>query len=245
LADFAPEVFYHLGWIGVGNAHRYDLEQYDNPRQVIDAIKLAAQVGCHRWVGTGSQAEYGPANRRLDEQAPLRPTTLYGAAKVASWALGQILGERLGLRMVWARVFSTYGPGDAAGWMLTDVIGTLLRGGCPALTQGVQLWDYLHVDDAAEALYRLGAAPCAEGVYNLGSGQARTIRSIVETVRDLIDPTLPLGFGEVPYRPDQVMHLEADVTRLRRDVGWEPRVDLETGLADLIASLRAPSGERP
>ena len=56
-----------------------------------------------------------------------------------------------------------------------------------------------------------------------------------ESIRDAIDPSLPLGFGEVPYRPDQVMHLEANVTALSRATGWKPQIPLEQGLADTVA----------
>jgi nucleoside-diphosphate-sugar epimerase len=52
--------------------------------------------------------------------------------------------------------------------------------------------------------------------------------------RDMIDPSLPLGFGEVPYRPDQVMHLEANIARLQAATGWAPRVSLAEGLAKTV-----------
>jgi nucleoside-diphosphate-sugar epimerase len=77
-----------------------------------------------------------------------------------------------------------------------------------------------------------------EGVFNVGSGQPATIRSIAERVRDRIDPRLPLGFGEVAYRPDQVMRLEADVTRLREATGWRPRVGLDEGLTRTVSWFR-------
>jgi UDP-glucose 4-epimerase len=57
-------------------------------------------------------------------------------------------------------------------------------------------------------------------------------------VRDQIDPNLALGFGEVPYRPDQVMHLEANIDALKAATGWEPRVPIEEGLAKTISWLR-------
>lgn len=242
LEGFAPTVFYHLGWLGVGNAFRNDPAQVANIRITLDMVELAARLGCARWVGTGSQAEYGPVNRKVDETAPLLPTNLYGASKVAAWALARVAGDLRGMSMAWARVFSTYGPGDAAGWMLVDVIRQLLEGRRPALTLGEQVWDYLYVDDAALALYRLGLAEPVQGAYNLGSGQARSIRSIVELARDLIDHTLPLGFGEVPYRPDQVMHLEADVSKLTLHTGWQPTTSLEQGIGKLIDDLRPEKG---
>ena len=118
------------------------------------------------------------------------------------------------------------------------LIGRLLAGERPALTAGAQRWDYLYVGDAAGAVAEAATNERATGDYNLGSGTAPTLRSIVERIRDLIDPALPLGFGEVPYRPDQVMHLQADVGRLRADLGWSPRVGLDEGLRRTVEWYR-------
>lgn len=235
---FGPEVFYHLGWIGVANRYRNDINQTANINITLESVRLASMTGCRRWVGAGSQGEYGPLNRRISEADAPEPTTLYGASKVAAWALANALGRQIGLEMVWARVFSTYGPGDDEGWMLPDVINQLLQGKKPALTLGEQAWDYLFVDDAAEALYQLGSAAQVSGIYNLGSGQSLSIRRIVEHIRDQIDSSLPLGFGMIPYRPDQVMHLEADITRIQQHTGWVPRVSFPEGIGRLIHWLR-------
>jgi nucleoside-diphosphate-sugar epimerase len=102
----------------------------------------------------------------------------------------------------------------------------------------VQRWDYLHVDDVVRALMAVATERQAFGVYNLSSGQAVRVRDIVERIRDLIDANLPLGFGEVPYRPDQVMHLQGSSKRLTRETGWRPMVDLESGLARTVAWYR-------
>jgi nucleoside-diphosphate-sugar epimerase len=149
------------------------------------------------------------------------------------------LAEQTGIRLVWVRVFSVYGPHDNPECMIPAVARKLLRRERPSLTAGEQLWDYLYAEDAAEAIYRVAATPGAEGVFNLGSGVARTIRQIVEQVRDLIDRSLPLGFGEVPYRPDQVMHLQADITRLRRVTGWTPQTAFAVGVARTVQWCRS------
>jgi nucleoside-diphosphate-sugar epimerase len=61
-----------------------------------------------------------------------------------------------------------------------------------------------------------------------------SVRSIAERVRDRIDPHLPIDFGAVPYRADQVMHLEADIGRLREATGWKPEVTIDDGLARTV-----------
>jgi nucleoside-diphosphate-sugar epimerase len=138
----------------------------------------------------------------------------------------------------WLRLFSSYGPDDDPSWLIPYLVRTLLAGEKPRLTRAEQVWDYIHVADAAAAIIATLDAGVT-GIFNLGSGEARPLRGIVEFLRDAIDPSLPLGFGEVAYRPDQVMHLESDVGALRAATGWAPRVPLEQGLAEVIAWHRA------
>jgi nucleoside-diphosphate-sugar epimerase len=79
-------------------------------------------------------------------------------------------------------------------------------------------------------------------VFNLGSGNARPVRAIVERIRDLIDPSLPLGFGEINYPPNQVMRLEADITRLRSAIEWTPQTPLDEGLRRTVEWYREHEG---
>jgi UDP-glucose 4-epimerase len=123
--------------------------------------------------------------------------------------------------------------------MIPTLIQSLLQRQRPALTPGTQLWDYLYVEDVARAIARVALDPAATGIFNLGSGSPQTVRSIAEQVRDAIDPHLPLGFGDVPFRPDQVMHLQADTRRLSQTTGWTPQVQLGEGLQRTIEWFRA------
>jgi UDP-glucose 4-epimerase len=236
--DFAPQSVIHLGWAGVGNLHRNDPAQVANVAHGVNLVELSRAAGAKAWLGLGSQAEYGPSKAPTDERAPTIPTTTYGVAKLSMCLFAQRLCQESGLRFAWVRVFSTYGPKDDPRWMVPYLIAALLRGECPKLTAGEQRWDYLYAEDAAEAIVRLAINPNAEGIFNLGSGQAERLRAIIEVIRELIDPSLPLGFGEVPYRTDQVMHLQADITRLRDLTGWCPRIDLTEGLRRTIAWIR-------
>ncbi len=204
----------------------------------LETLRLAKSLNCTKWIGTGSQAEYGPLNKKIKETDVAHPTTMYGVAKLATCNSSQILAREIGIEAVWVRVFSTYGPYDNSGWLLTDTIKTMLDNKTPALTLGEQLWDYLYVEDAAEALVNLSESNTASGVYNLGSGQSLPIRSIMEQARNLINPNLSLGFGQIPYRQDQVMHLEADIERITKDTSWRPRTELRVGLGNLINSLK-------
>ena len=232
---FAPDTLIHSAWYGVAGVHRNETDQIRrNLDGTASLVQLAAQAGCKVCVALGSQAEYGPQNRILDERAATEPTTTYGVSKLCACLLSRHLARQAGMRWAWVRVFSTYGPGDHPGCMIPQLIRALRLGQRPALTPGQQRWDFLYVDDAAEAICRVAECDSAEGIFNLGSGRVETIRRVAEMIRDRIDPALPLGFGEVPYRPDQVMHLQADISRLKAATGWEPETGLAEGLARTV-----------
>ena len=105
----------------------------------------------------------------------------------------------------------------------------------PDLTAGEQKWDYLYSADAADALYRMACHGRSGAVYPVGSGTARPLREYIETLRDAIDLALPLGLGKIPYGPQQVMFLQADITQLAADTGFAPRTAFADGIRATIA----------
>lgn len=236
---FGPDVVFHGAWTGVAGKDRNDPRQIDeNVLPTVELARLAARVGARTFIGLGSQAEYGPVNRRCDERTPTQPTTLYGAAKLAAGLLAGRTCADAGVRFAWLRLFSIFGPRDHPDWLLPYLIRTLVAGQRPALTAAEQRWDFLYVEDAVTAIVNTAATDAAAGVFNLGSGVARPLRTVIEQVRDRIDPALTLGFGEVPYRPDQVMHLEADISRLTAATGWTPETPFDHALARTIDYFR-------
>ncbi len=238
LQGFAPDGVLHLAWEGVKGADRNHPMQLSNVSTSIDLFRLTGEIGCESFVGLGSQAEYGLVSGRIDERTPTRPTTTYGATKLATCCVLERAAAAAGRPFAWLRLFSSYGPDDDPSWLIPYLIRTLLAGERPKLTSAEQVWDYIHVDDVADAVVAT-LQTGAQGIFNLGSGEAWPLREIVERLRDAIDPALSLGFGEVDYRPDQVMHLESDIEALCAATGWKPRVSLQQGLAETINWYRA------
>lgn len=228
----------HLAWFGVTADFRNSpLQISQNLVSTLAVWEGAHSAGCKVWLGLGSQAEYGPHQGILREDLCPHPVTAYGVAKLAAGQATAKMSELVGMRHVWLRLLSAYGPGDNERHMLPSVIFDLLARRKPKLTLGEQLWDYLYVDDAAAAMCTVLEQPVA-GVFNLSSGSAVALRRIVEQLRDMIDPALPIGFGEVPYRHDQVMHLEGDISRLSAATGWRPATSLQQGLRQTIEWCR-------
>lgn len=239
LSAFAPEAAIHCAWGGITSATRDDVSvQSANFPLSLGFLEACRRAGVRAWVGLGSQAEYGIPNRKLDETAEARPVTIYGAVKRAVGETARLACERAGIRFAWVRVFHVYGPGDNPGFMVPALIGRLLAGERPALTAGTQIWDLLHVDDAGAALLHVATRPDLDGVFNLGSGDPRTIRRIAEDVRDAVDPSAELGIGEIPMHPGGPTHMEADIGRLA-DSGWAPSIPWAEGIRNTVAWYRA------
>ena len=234
--------FIHLGWEGTIGGGREDEDlQQRNVEYTLDAVRLAARLGCKAFVGAGSQAEYGrPGDTPLRPETPCHPENAYGRAKLEAGRKSADLCAQLGLTQVWPRILSVYGPGDGDRTLISTVIRALLAGEKPALTAGEQMWDYLYSTDAGRALVLLAERACADHalhgrIYPLGSGQVRPLREYVEELREVGFPGAELGFGEIPYGEKQVMYLQADISALRQDVGFTPEVDFSEGIARTIA----------
>ncbi len=240
LPDDKPcETFYHFAWGGTFGADREDYDlQVRNITGTLDAVRLAARLGCRTFVGAGSQAEYGRTQQTLRPDTPVSPESGYGIAKLCAGQMSRKECEKLGISHVWVRVLSVYGAYDGAGTMVSTTLQKMLRGGEAAFTPGEQLWDFLYSKDAADAMYRIGQHPVHGRTYCLGSGQALPLREYILKMKELTGCSAPVKFGAIPYSPNQVMHLCADISSLTKDTGFVPQTDFETGILETIAWMR-------
>lgn len=211
------DAFFHFAWAHTIGQGRNDMPaQIENIQSTIDAVRAAKALGCQVFLGAGSQAEYGRVEGLLKSDTPAFPENGYGMAKLCAGQMSRVEAKALDIDHVWVRILSVYGPHDGPMTMISGTIRKLLAGERPALTAGIQRWDYLYAGDAADAFYLAACHGRNGAVYPLGSGQAMPLKDYIIQMRDAIDPALPLGLGEVPYGPLQVMHLQADIRRCRQ-----------------------------
>jgi UDP-glucose 4-epimerase len=240
LQEFRPDVIVHSAWDGVSNkTHGDPLQITSNIETSCNLVTFGAQHGCAKFVGIGSQGEYGSFSRKINESDLPRPTSLYGASKLAVHVLTRQLAEQAQMAYAWVRIFSTFGPGDNQHWLIPSLIEQMLDGKRPQTTQGTQYFDCLFIDDIAKAVVSVVRTVDANGVFNLGSGQPVQIRTLVEKIRDLAAPDLELVFGEIPYGPRQIWHMEANISLLTAATGWTPTTGIDAGLAATVDWHRA------
>lgn len=225
------DAFFHFAWAHTIGQGRNDMPaQIENIQSTIDAVRAAKALGCQVFLGAGSQAEYGHVEGLLKSDTPAFPENGYGMAKLCAGQMSRVEAKALDIDHVWVRILSVYGPHDGPMTMISGTIRKLLAGERPALTAGIQRWDYLYAGDAADAFYLAACHGRNGAVYPLGSGQAMPLKDYIIQMRDAIDPALPLGLGEVPYGPLQVMHLQADISALQADTGFAPKTPFAEGI---------------
>lgn len=235
IVDTSFDVFYHFGWDGTFGSTRNDLSrQLKNIQYTLEAVEVASKIGCKRFIGAGSQAEYGRVEGVCSANTPTFPENGYGIAKLCAGQMSRILCEQMGLEHVWTRIFSIYGPYDAENTMIMSTIRSLQNGDIPSLTKGEQEWDYLYSADAGRAMYSIGEYGAHGKTYCIGSGTTRPLIEYVEILRDTIDKNAVLGIGQREYAEKQVMHLCADITELSNDTGFKPVYSFEQGIKETI-----------
>lgn len=233
------DVFYHFAWDGTYGESRQNLEvQERNIKYTLDAVALADALGCKVFIGAGSQSEYGHVSGILTPKLPCNPDNGYGVAKLAAGQLSHLECRKRGMRHNWCRLLSVYGPGDADYTMVMSGIIKLLKGERPSYTKGEQIWDYMYSKDAAKALRLVAEKGVADKVYCFGSGSIRRLKDYIYAIRDAVNPSLEVGIGEMDYYPNQVMHLEADISELSNDTGFIPEYSFEEGIRETVEWVR-------
>ncbi len=172
-----------------------------------------------------------------------RPTlaSVYALTKYAQERLTLTLAPAYGMEGVALRMWNAYGPGQALSNPYTGVLAIfasrLLNGQAPMIFEdGEQRRDFVHVADVAQAFVRALEQPAAAGqVYNVGSGVDRSVRDVAKALavamgRNDIEPEVA---GKA--RAGDIRHCIADIGKIGRELGYQPRCDFHDGLVELAA----------
>lgn len=228
------DVCYHLAWEG-GRNDIYT--QAKNITDTVNTVHAAKKIGCKRVIITGSQAEYGLHTQRITEESSTRPITAYGASKLSACHLTRVMAKQIGIGWTWVRVFSLYGPYDHPNTMISYSVREYASGRAPKFTDADQYWDYLHVTDAAKALFQLGVTNPPDTVYNLAYGHCAPLSEYIKIIHELAAPTIPLEFGG-HSSVESVVNLNASIDKITAEIEWLPRVEFSEGIKELIQNVK-------
>ena len=188
-------------------------------------------VACDTVVYAGTCEEYGDQAAPFREDMPPRPVSAYSASKAAGTLFCEMLHKTTGLPVVIVRPFLVYGPHQHPSRFLSAVIDAALRGTELPMTPGEQTREFNYVSDTVDGFVRAAVTPAAVGqIINIGNGIEYTLKDAIARVAAACGRPVAARFGALPYRPGESMRFYCDNTKARHLLGWEPKVDFDTGL---------------
>lgn len=234
----SPLAVFHLAWSGVSPEDRNCTEeQVKNLQLALWAVRLAHAIQAKRFVFPGSTFEYSYCGSLINRKAIPSPQNAYGATKISARYLCESLCKELGVPYIYTVITGIYGPDRLDNNVITYTIKQLLLKSKPSYTSLEQEWDYIHIDDLVAALFLIAYKGRAGAFYSIGHGDNWPLYNYIKIIRDIIDPSLPLGIGELPYSNAKLPSSCIDLEELKRDTGFSPRIPFEEGITEVIKSI--------
>lgn len=179
----------------------------------------------------------GPDDPPFSETTPYAPNSPYAASKAASDHLVRAYGHTFGLPITISNCSNNYGPYQFPEKLVPLMILNAQAGKpLPVYGDGQQIRDWLYVEDHCEAIHRILTQGRRGETYNIGGGNQPANLTLVNTICDMLDefrPSATSHHGLIQFvadRPGHDRRYAMDITRIRRELGWQPRHTLADGL---------------
>jgi UDP-glucose 4-epimerase len=209
-----------------------------NVKGTINLLEAAKESGTVKlFINTSTCAVYKPENRLLTEQDAVRPQNLYAMTKLQAEEACSYYAEAFDLPCVTLRLFPPYGPGDHERRLIPYVIDSIIKNVPPNLTTGKQEWDFVYIDDIISAFVAtLKASPFSDKhpIFNIGTGNAVSIRTVVEKIRHALGSDIDLPWGSVPHRVNEVWYNSSNSSQAANVLGWKPETGIDDGITRTV-----------
>lgn len=210
-----------------------------NAEAAIGLVVASQAAGVERIVLVGSAEEYGKQPMPVSETAALNPLSAYGESKARMSCSALDLFAKMKAPVTIVRPFSVYGPGASTAMFVGEAVDCVVRGVPFSMTDGGQKRDFIHVSDVADGIVAAATAPGVEGeVFNLGSGESRSMRSVAETLWTISGTAAALRIGAKARGATDLEETRANIDKANRLLGWSPRIGFEEGLLSTWRSAR-------
>jgi nucleoside-diphosphate-sugar epimerase len=237
IINLQPEIIIHSAWNGVSASDRDDWEvQFSNIDFALTLLQIAKKSKVKKFIGFGSQAEYGNFSGIIDENYPLNPNSAYASAKTA---VSQIIDNYCSINKInwhWFRLFSFFGELESNTWLIPTLIEKISSLQKMEMTPGEQKYAYMYVGDLARIIGKIVEFDISSGIYNISSSTAISLLELTNKILEIIKPAeSQINFGAIPYRPNQSMHIQGSILKLERELGEKiDEIDFNDSLSKVV-----------
>ena len=218
-------------------SHRANLDA------TLNVLVAARDARVKRVLYAGSSSAYGNAARLpKQEDMPTEPLSPYALQKLVGEQYMRMFTSLYGLETVTIRYFNVFGPRQDPSSPYSGVISVftraLLENRSPTIHgDGQQTRDFTYIANVVDGVLRACTADASGMVINVATGSRISLNELFRTLRDLIGSTVNASYG--PTRPGDVKDSQADITRARQALGYEPTISFEEGLRRTVEWYRA------
>ncbi len=238
ISDRDIEVFYHFAWQGTSGTLRGDYNvQLQNVKSTCDAVEACNEMGIRRFVFASSIMEY-EINQLMGTEEQPGINTLYSSAKLSADYMARAVAGKYGIEYIRGVISNIYGPGELSARLINTSLRKLLKGEHCSFSLGEQLYDFIYVDDAAEAFAKLGEKGHKNKTYYIGSQEPRKLKYFLLEMKDQVDPEIQIGLGEIPFSGQSLSYKEFDLKAVEQDTGFLPQVPFAEGIRKTIAWIK-------
>ena len=205
-----------------------------NVMGTVCVLEAARAASVKKFVYAASSSCYGLAATPTTESAPIQPQYPYALSKFVGEEAVLHWGQVYKLPVVSIRIFNAYGPRSKTTGAYGAVFGVFLAqklAGKPftVVGDGTQTRDFVFVTDLARAFYAAATSPKTQEIYNVGAGNPQSVNRLVELIGG---PVI-----HIPKRPGEPDCTWADITKIRRELGWEPKISFPEGVATMLSHI--------
>lgn len=233
-------VFHEAALVGVSTSVENPILTNEvNVTGTLNLLKACLDSGVKRFIYTSSAAVYGDTETLPHRESLLpKPISPYGVSKLAAESYAKVFHEVYGLETVCLRCFNVYGPRQTYGpysGVITIFINQLLDNQSPIIQgDGEQTRDFVNIQDVVDASILALTRKSAVGeVFNIGRGVATSINQVASMLQEITGKTR-LKLIHTNPRKGEIRHSYADITKARKVLRYDPKVDLEEGLTQLV-----------
>ncbi|HAJ56587.1 MAG TPA: NAD-dependent dehydratase [Candidatus Omnitrophica bacterium] len=188
------------------------------------------------FVNTGSSSEYGLKSILMKESDICEPVTDYGVSKVAATLFARALAQRDKRPIVTLRLFSPYGYYEGASRLVPSLITAYLSGKAPEVSSPDCVRDFIFIEDVLSAYSKVidKKGSVAGEIINIGSGRQYRVSDVSRAVARLTGSKAKPQWGKIANPRCEPKHWQADITKAKKLLGWQPKFGLEQGLEKTI-----------
>ncbi|MBN2782598.1 MAG: ADP-glyceromanno-heptose 6-epimerase [Campylobacterales bacterium] len=239
--NYKFDYIFHEAAISDTTALEQDLMIKTNVNAYKDLLHLAIKHSANM-IYASSAATYGnaPSPQRVGCEDP---ANVYGFSKLSMDHLSRQYMRECDIKIVGLRYFNVYGPREyfknSTASMVLQFGHQLLSGKNPRLFDGSDkiLRDFIYIEDIIQANIK-AMEPKESGIYNVGTGKARSFQDIVDILQRELGTELKCEYIPNPYIGSYQFHTEADIEETKKALGYEPRFEMEDAIKDYVSEIR-------